>query len=445
MTPTTSAARQRTKAAMASWIGTTIEYYDYACYGIAASLVFADLFFPAADPLVATLLSLASFAAGYIARPLGALVFGHFGDRVGRKTILIVTLVLMGAATFAIGVLPTYDDIGIAAPVLLLVARILQGVSAGGEYGGAVLMTVEHSDRGRRGFFGSIVNTGTTAGLLLANLAFLPVFAMDDAAMQAWGWRVPFMISAVLVVVGLVVRLTVEESPEFEEVKERETVRRLPVLDLFRTHWRTVVLVALGIVSAGTAFTMASVYSLSYGKEALGLSDDTMVGVLLPATVVVLVCVPLFGSLADRIGVRTVFLGGAVALVVAPFAWFALLETRQYGWMLLGFALLLVAYSANYAVVPAYFSAVFPSEVRFSGMSIAFTIGLLGGNAIAPALSASLLAGTGGWIAIAAYMAVAALVSLVAGLLLRVPEAADAVPSADAPAAALAPSRPQDA
>lgn len=432
MTATPTTAQQRRRAALASWVGTTIEYYDYACYGIAASLVFADLFFPAADPLVGTLLSLASFAAGYIARPLGALVFGHLGDRLGRKNTLIFTLILMGAATFTIGVLPTYQSIGITAPALLLLARILQGVSAGGEYGGAVLMTVEHSGQKRRGFFGSLVNTGTTAGLLLANLAFLPVFSMEKSSMEAWGWRVPFLVSAILVVVGLVARLAVTESPEFAEVKQRNAVRKLPILDAFRSSWRNMVLVAFGIVASGTAFTMASVYSLAYGKDGLGLDNDRMLSVLLPATVVILICVPLFGTLADRIGLRAVFLGGAASLMVLPFIWFALLGTRHYGWMLLGFSLLLIGYSANYSVVPAYFSSVFPSEVRFSGMSIAFTTGLLGGNAIAPALSAWLLATTDGWVAIAIYMSAAAFVSLIAGLFLRVPDGAARVPAGPA-------------
>ncbi|GAA2404658.1 MFS transporter [Actinomadura vinacea] len=433
MTAMTSTARQRTKAALGSWVGTTIEYYDYACYGLAASVVFGDLFFPADDPLVSTLLALSSFAVGYLSRPLGALIFGHFGDRLGRKTVLVVTLVLMGVSTLAIGLLPDYAQIGIAAPVLLVIARVLQGISAGGEYGGAILMTVEHSGRKRRGFFGSLVNTGTTAGLLLANLAFLPVFAMDDAAMKAWGWRIPFLVSAVLVVVGLLVRLSVEETPEFDKVQRREAVHRLPVADVFRHHWRTVVLVALAIVCAGSVFTLVTVYSLSYGKGELGLSRDVMLSVLLPATVVVLICVPLFGRLADRIGVRAVFLAGAASLTVLPFVWFALLDTKQYGWMLLGFVLLLIGYSANYAVVPAYFSAVFPSAIRFSGMSIAFTIGLIASNAIAPALATSLLAATGGWHAIAIYMALAAIVSLVAGVFLRLPDE----PAADAPAVAL--------
>ncbi|MEU6751025.1 MFS transporter [Spirillospora sp. NPDC046719] len=436
MSPTSSSAPQQRKATIASWVGTTVEYYDYACYGLAASVVFADIFFPSSDPLVGTLLSLSSFAVGYIARPLGALVFGHFGDRIGRKRILVLTLTMMGLSTFLIGVLPDHGQIGSLAPVLLVIARILQGVSAGGEYGGAVLLTTEHAVRGRRGLLGSLVNTGTTAGLLLANLVFLPVFAMDDSAMKEWGWRVPFLLSAVLVVIGLFVRLAVEESPEFDEVKQHSAVRRLPVADLFRTSWRTVLLVALGIISAGTAFTMASVYSLTYGKETLGLSNDRMLAVLLPGTVVVMACVPLFGWLSDRIGVRPVFLGGAASLVVLPFAWFALLDTRQYGLMLLGMALLLAGYAANYAVVPVYFAGVFPAAIRFSGMSIAFTTGLIASNAIAPAVATSLQAATGGWLTTAFYMAGASLVSIVAGLLLRMPEEPAVVPAASGGAAA---------
>lgn len=443
MSPTSSSAPQQRKATIASWVGTTVEYYDYACYGLAASVVFADIFFPSSDPLVGTLLSLSSFAVGYIARPLGALVFGHFGDRIGRKRILVLTLTMMGLSTFLIGVLPDHGQIGSLAPVLLIIARILQGVSAGGEYGGAVLMTTEHAVRGRRGLLGSLVNTGTTAGLLLANLVFLPVFAMDDSAMKEWGWRIPFLLSAVLVVIGLFVRLSVEESPEFDEVKQRSAVRRLPVADLFRTSWRTVLLVALGIISAGTTFTMASVYSLTYGKGTLGLSNDRMLAVLLPGTVVVMACVPLFGWLSDRIGVRPVFLGGAASLVVLPFAWFALMDTRQYGLMLLGMALLLAGYAANYAVVPVYFAGVFPAAIRFSGMSIAFTAGLIVSNAIAPAVATSLQAATGGWLTTAFYMAGASLVSIVAGLLLRMPEEPAAAP-ADSGAAAAPVALPQD-
>lgn len=433
MTTTRSAQQQSRRAVFASWIGTTVEYYDFAIYGLAASLIFADLFFPSTDPSVGTLLSLSSFAVGYLTRPLGALVFGHFGDRVGRKTVLVVTLILMGVSTFAIGLLPSYSQIGIAAPVLLISARLMQGLSVGGEYGGAVLMTVEHASERKRGLFGSLVNTGATAGLVLANVAFLLVFRLPDDQMMSWGWRIPFLLSGILVIIGLVARFSLEESPDFAEAKQQGTVRQLPILEVLRSHLRTVLLVATGIIAAGSAFTMTTVFSLTYGKDALGLDNSAMLNVLLPATAVILIGLPLFGRLSDRVGVRPVFLAGAASLTVLPFVWFALLDTGHYALMLLGFALLFVGYSANYAVVPAYFSQVFPPAVRFTGMSIGFTLGLIAGNAIAPAVSAWLLQVTGGWAAIAGYMAVTALVSLVAGSFLRVPGPTDQAPAVPAP------------
>ncbi|GAF48299.1 MFS transporter [Rhodococcus wratislaviensis] len=426
MTNPAIAARQSTRAVFASWIGTVMEYYDYACYGLAASLVFAKIFFPATDPLVGTLLSLSSFAVGYVARPVGALIFGHFGDRIGRKTVLIITLTLMGVSTFAIGLLPTYSQIGVLAPTLLILARILQGVSAGGEYSGAILMTVEHSERGKRGFRGSLINTGTTAGLVLANLVFLLVLVLPDEQLMSWGWRLPFLLSGVLVVVGLVTRLTVEETPEFTAAKSDGRVRKMPLIALLQQSGTQVVLVAFGTVAAGTIFTLSTVFSLTYAKMALGLSSGTMLAVLLPATVVILVFVPVFGWVSDRVGVRPVFLTGAALLIVLPFVWFALLDTRQYGWMLLGFALLYLGYSANYAVVPAYFSQVFPPAYRFSGMSIGFTLGVIGGNAFAPAVATALLDATGGWTAIAVYAATTAVISFLAGLFLREQPAASA-------------------
>lgn len=409
------------KAVFASWIGTTIEYYDFSGYGLAASLIFPTLFFAGTDPAIATLLSLSTFAVGYIARPVGAVVFGHFGDRIGRKTTLIVTLILMGASTFAIGILPTYSQIGVVAPVLLVIARLLQGFSVGGEYGGAVLMTVEHSTGRNRGFLGSLINTGATAGLLLANLAFLLVFQLPDEQLMSWGWRIPFLLSGILVIVGLAARIALEETPAFAEVKQEGAVEQRPIVDVMRNHLKTVLLVALGIIAAGTAFTMTTVFSLSYGKNALGLSSSTMLAVLLPSTAVILVCLPLFGKLADRVGIRKVFLSGAVSLIFLPFCWFALLDTRNYGAMLLGFALLFVGYSANYAVVPVYFSQVFPPAVRFTGMSVGLTIGLIAGNAIAPSISSLILDATGGWMLIALYMSGTALISIVAGIFLKLP------------------------
>ncbi|MBO3679706.1 MFS transporter [Streptomyces sp. NEAU-YJ-81] len=410
---------QGTRALLAGWIGTTVEYYDFSIYGLASSVVFAKLFFPTSDPVIGTMLSLSTFAIGFLARPVGAVVFGHFGDRLGRKSTLVATLGLMGVATFAVGLLPTYGQVGIAAPILLIVARLAQGFSVGGEYGGAVLMTIEHAERGKRGFRGSLINTGTSAGLLLANLVFLGVLQLPDDQLHSWGWRIPFLLSAVLVGVGLFVRLSLAESPEFEAVKAQNTVNRLPVVEVFRECGGRVVLMAGGILSAGVAFTLASVYSLEYARTGLQLDKDTMIAVLLPATLVIIVCVPLAGKLADRFGNRRVFLAGAASLIVLPFVWLALLQTREYWLMLLGFTLLFIGYSANYGVVPAYFSQVFPARLRFTGMSIGFTVGLIAGNAFSPDIATYLLHTIGGWLGIAVYMAAMSVVSVIAGLFLR--------------------------
>jgi MFS family permease len=421
MTTTASTPPQRTpvRAVLASWLGTVIEFYDFFIYGLASSLIFARLFFPAFDPLVGTLIALSTFGVGYVARPLGAILFGHFGDRLGRKSMLVVTLTMMGASTFAIGLLPTYETIGVAAPVLLVALRIVQGLSLGGEYGGAVLMTVEHTPERRRGLVGALLNTGAGFGTLTSNLAFLAVLQLPEDALLSWGWRIPFLISAVLVVVGVAARVTLAESPAFIAVQESGEVRRLPILDVLRSDWIRVILVALGTVGAGVVITMTTVFSLAYGREALDLSNSAMLAVLLPAVVATLVFPPLFGPLADRVGVRTVFLLGAAGMVLLPFAWFALLDTRQYGLMLLGFVLLFLPYSANYAMFPAYFSQVFPPALRYSGMSLGFTIGTIAGNAFAPAIATSILGATGSWVGIAWYMAAMAAVSFGAGVLLR--------------------------
>lgn len=411
--------QQSRKAVLGSWVGTVIEYYDFAIYGLAASAIFSKLFFPESSALIGTLLSLSTFAVGFVARPVGAAVFGHFGDRIGRKKVLVVTLGMMGTATFLIGALPTYQHMGAVAPALLVLARLAQGFSAGGEYGGAILMAVEHSGKAKRSFRGSLINTGTSAGLVLANLVFLGVFQLSEDAMLSWGWRIPFLFSGVLVLVGLWVRVHLEESPEFTEVKKDRAVRRMPVVDVFRQAGGRVALAAVGILSSGIAFTMASVYSLGYAESGLGMTSGEMLEVLLPATLVILVFIPLAGKVADRVGNRAVFLAGAGALVVLPFAWLALLETRSYWLMLLGFVLLFLGYSANYAVVPAFYSQIFPPELRFTGISVGFTVGLIAGNAVAPAISTYLLEATGGWVGIAVYMGAMALLSFVAGLFLR--------------------------
>ncbi len=285
------------KVALASFVGTTIEWYDFFLYGTAAALVFGDLFFPEAEPLVGTLLAFSTYAVGFAARPIGGIVFGHFGDRIGRKSMLVLSLLIMGIATFLIGLLPTFASIGVMAPILLVVLRFAQGIGVGGEWGGAVLMSVEHAPKGRRGFFGSWPQMGVPAGLLLSTSVFAIVQAMtSEAAFLSWGWRIPFLVSAVLVGVGLFIRLRIMESPAFQRVKETKTEAPKPIVDVVRKYPREV-LVAMGMrVAENGAFYILTVFVLAYGEDELGLSKGTMLTGVIIAAAIGLVTVPLFGA-----------------------------------------------------------------------------------------------------------------------------------------------------
>ncbi|MCX4514262.1 MHS family MFS transporter [Streptomyces sp. NBC_01619] len=414
------------KVLLSSLIGSTVEWYEFFIYGTAASLVFGDLFFPEFDPLVGTLLSLSTFAIAFVARPVGGVLFGHFGDRLGRKSMLVLTLTLMGGATFALGLLPTYDQVGVAAPVLLVLVRLVQGLSLGGEYGGAVLMSVEHADQRRKGLYGAVVNTGVGWGLLLANLLFLIVTQLPDAAFRTWGWRIPFLLSAVLVGLGLFIRLKVTESPDFQAVKESGEVRRLPVVEVMRKSPGLVVLMCLAYVSTGATFYVLSVFSLAYGEDQVGVGKSTMLGLVLGGTALTIVAVPYFGLLSDRLDRRRILLAGITAMAVLPFAWFTLLHSGNTLLMLAGFLLLFLAFSVTYGAMPTFFAHVFPVDVRYTGMSAGYTLGTVLGGGFAPIIAAYLLDRTGDWPAIAWYMTAAGAVSFVAALFLR--ERPDDVP-----------------
>lgn len=408
---------EATKALLSSLAGTSVEWYEFFVYGIAAALVFGKLFFPSFDSLVGTLLSLSTFAVAFVARPIGAALFGHYGDRIGRKASLIVTLTMMGGATFLIGLLPTYESIGIWAPILLITLRVIQGISLGGEYSGAVLISVEHAGAKRQGYFGGIVNTGSCVGLILANLAFLALSGLSESDFLSWGWRIPFILSAILVILGMVIRARVSESPDFAAVKETRKVQQAPVLEVFKNYKAKVVLLCLAYIGAGTFFYTASVFSLGYAKY-LGVARGEMLTLIMAAFLFLAFGMVAFGWLSDRISRKAIFVLGAFFMVITPYIWFALLDTKNMALMMTGFLILFLPFAANYGVMPTFYSEVFPANVRYSGMAIGYTLGTILGSATAPLVGTYLLGVTGNWYGIAVFMSGASLISAIAGLYL---------------------------
>jgi MHS family shikimate/dehydroshikimate transporter-like MFS transporter len=407
------------KVALASFVGTTIEWYDFFLYGTAAALVFGDLFFPEAEPVVGTLLAFSTYAVGFAARPIGGIVFGHFGDRIGRKSMLVLSLLIMGVATFLIGCLPTFASIGVMAPILLVVLRFAQGIGVGGEWGGAVLMSVEHAPPGRRGFFGSWPQMGVPAGLLLSTSAFAIVQATtSESAFLSWGWRIPFLASAVLVAVGLFIRLRLMESPAFQRVKETKTEAPKPIVDVVRKYPREV-LVAMGMrVAENGAFYILTVFVLAYGEDELGLSKNTMLTGVIIAAAIGLVTVPLFGALSDRVGRRPLYLAGAVVTTLWAFPLFGLLNTESP--VLIWLAIVVgvnLGHDLMYGPQAAYFAELFGTRVRYSGASLGYQLASVFAGGFAPLIATALLAaGDGSPTLVALYVTAMGLISVVATL-----------------------------
>ncbi|PQP25072.1 MFS transporter [Rhodococcus opacus] len=404
---------------MASFIGTTVEYYDFFIYGTAAALVFPKLFFPDVSSSIGILLSFATFGVGFLARPFGGIVFGHFGDRVGRKQMLVISLVGMGVATMLMGLLPTYAQIGVAAPILLTLLRLVQGFAVGGEWGGATLMAVEHAPQAKKGFFGSFSQMGAPAGTSIATLAFFAVSQLSDEQFLSWGWRLPFLFSAVLIIIGLFIRLSVTESPDFAAVKERAEVVRMPIAEAFRKHWKEILLVAGTYLSQGVFAYICMAYLVSYGTTVAGISRTSALAGVFVAGLVAVVLYPVFGSLSDTFGRKTMYLLGAVLMgaVIAPA--FALINTgNPWLFMLAQVMIFGIAMAPAAGVTGSLFTMIFDADVRYSGVSTGYTLSQLCGSAFAPTIAAALYTSTGSSDAIVTYLLIVSAISIISVIFL---------------------------
>jgi len=408
----------------ASLVGTTIEWYDFFLYASAASLVFNKVFFPDADPLNGTLLSLGTYAIGFLARPIGGLVFGHYGDRIGRKKLLVISLLLMGCSTFAMGLLPTYAAIGVGAPLLLTFLRLVQGFALGGEWGGAVLIVSEHGDAKRRGFWASWPQCGAPGGNLLATAVLAILAAVQtDAAFLAWGWRIPFLLSAVLVVIGLWIRLAVAESPVYlaaaRKAQERGTVEKAPIVRVLKHSWREV-LIAMGArMAENVSYYVITAFILVYVVEVLKLEKSVGLNAVLIGSAVHFVTIPFWGLLSDRIGRRPVYLFGAVAMGGWGFVFFTMLDTKSFAVMAFATTVGLVLHGAMYGPQAAYFAELFDTRVRYSGASIGYQLASIAAGAVAPLIAVALLKATGGTLAVSLYLVAMCVLTVVAVLVSR--------------------------
>ncbi len=404
---------------ISSVVGTAIEWYDFFLYATASALVFAQLFFPRFDPMVGTIASFGTFMIGYISRPFGAILFGHFGDRIGRKTMLVTTLMIMGIATFIIGILPTYESIGVWAPALLILMRFFQGLGVGGEWGGAVLMVVESAPAEKRGFYGALPQMGVPIGLLLSTAAFAAVAKMPNDQFLAWGWRIPFLISIALIGIGLFIRLRVMESPMFEKVKQSKKVLNAPFIELLRTYPKQIVLAIGTRFATDITFNVINVFMLAYGTQQLGMPRELFLNSILAGCAVALVTLPLFGKLSDMFGRRTIYMWGAVFVMLYGFLFFKLVETKQPIYVVLAYICgIALSQASTYGVQSTWFAELFGTRVRYTGASLPYQIAGIITSGPAPLISAWLFATYASTTPIALYIAGTGLISLVSAYFL---------------------------
>jgi len=416
-------AKERRRVLGASLLGTAVEWYDFFIYGSAAALIFGPQFFPTEDPLAGTLAAFATFAVGFIARPLGGVIMGHYGDRVGRKSMLMFSMMLMGVATVGIGLLPNYAAIGMWAPILLVLLRLLQGVGVGGEWGGAVLMAVEYSPSNKRALYGAFPQMGLPIGIIASNIVFIVVTnIMAPEMFQAWGWRIPFLFSAVLVGIALWIRLRVEDSPAFKAVQSKDEVAKAPLVDLLKNHLGTVLLAGTISIASPALGYLYSVWMLSHRENlgADGVSQNLMLALIIWGAVCHLVTVALGAVLADKFTQKRIFLWGAGLLAVFAFPFFWLVDTGAWYNIAIAFALMLLAQSLMAGPQAALVAELFPAEVRYSGASVAYQIGSILGGGFMPLIATSLYAAFNDSWPIATYMFILAAVSFIAMAALKV-------------------------
>jgi len=417
----TSSPTPLRRVVAASMIGTTIEWYDFFLYGSAAALVFNKLFFPSFDPLVGTLLAFATYAVGFVARPLGGIVFGHYGDRIGRKRLLMLSLVIMGVATILIGLLPTYAQVGVWAPVGLIVLRLVQGFAVGGEWGGAVLMAAEHGDAARRGFWASWPQAGVAAGSLLsAGMLAIMAAAMSEAEFLAWGWRVPFLLSAVLVVVGWYIRHRVAESPMFQAaLAEADELPKLPAMEVIRERPLAILLGSGLRVGENISYYILTVFSLTYLVDVAAETRGLALQALLIGAAVQFFAIPLLALLSDRIGRRPVYAFGAFGLAGFIFAFFPLLASGDARWIVAALVAGLFFHAAMYGPQAAFITELFPTRIRYSGVSIAYQLTSIVAGSLAPIVALWLYSEYGSATPVALYVGAACIISGVSALLAK--------------------------
>ncbi|NMY11907.1 MHS family MFS transporter [Pseudomonas veronii] len=403
------------KVATASFIGTLIEYFDFFLFGTAAALIFNKVFFPNLDPLIGTLAAFGTFGAAFLARPLGGFIFGHYGDRLGRKTMLVLSLLLMGFATLSVGLMPTYAQVGVLAPVLLVISRLIQGVAIGGEWSGAVLMAVEHAPPSKRAFYGSWPQCGVPAGLVLATGCFYLVQLLPQDDMMSWGWRVPFIASALLVILGMYIRLKIAESPEFEAVKERKEEVRLPVAYVMRSAWRSVLVSMMSMAAPNIIFYVATVFALKYGSETLGMPRSTILGAVCLASFIQVFTMPMVAIAADRYGTRAVLMFGSLMTMLGAYPFFWLIDTAQtlnvYLAMILALPLL---HATTFGPLASFIPDQFEARVRYTGSAVGYHIGGMTHSGPVPFVAAAMFAWAGDSWPLALYIGFGGLVTLVA-------------------------------